>query len=74
MERCPRRVDSNAQRSRRPDLDPTWAYAHYYAGLAYSKVKRVDLTERHFQAFLRLAPQAPERPGVQSILRTLNRR
>ena len=56
------------------DLDPTWAYAHYYAGLAYSKVKRIDLTERHFQAFLRLAPQAPERPGVQSILRTLNRR
>jgi tetratricopeptide (TPR) repeat protein len=55
------------------DLDPNWAYAHYYAGLAYSKVKRIDLTERHFQAFLRLAPQAPERAGVQSILRTLNR-
>jgi tetratricopeptide (TPR) repeat protein len=55
------------------DLDPNWAYAHYYAGLAYSKVKRIDLTAQHFQTFLRLAPQAPERGEVQSILRTLNR-
>ena len=55
------------------DLDPTWAYAHYYAGLAYSKVRRIDLTAQHFQTFLRLAPQAPERAQVQSIMRTLNR-
>jgi tetratricopeptide (TPR) repeat protein len=55
-------------------LDPTWAYAHYYAGLAYSKAKRVDLTASHFEAFLKLAPQAPERPEVQAIMRTLNAR
>jgi len=55
------------------DLDPNWAYAHYYAGLAYSKVKRIDLTAQHFQTFLRLAPQAPERAQVQATLRTLNR-
>jgi tetratricopeptide (TPR) repeat protein len=55
------------------DLDPTWAAAHYYAGLAYSKVKRIDLTAQHFQTFLRLAPQAPERAEVQSIMKTLNR-
>ena len=55
------------------ELDPNWAYAHYSAGLAYSKVKRIDLTAQHFQAFLKLAPQAPERAQVQSILRTLNR-
>jgi len=55
------------------DLDPSWSYAHYYAGIAYSKVKRADLTASHFQAFLRLAPQAPERGEVQSILRTLSR-
>jgi tetratricopeptide (TPR) repeat protein len=55
------------------DLDPNWAYAHYYAGLAYSKVRRIDLTAQHFQTFLKLAPQAPERPEVQSIMRTLNR-
>src|SRR5262249_26361390 len=53
------------------EIDPNWAYAHYYAGIAYSKIKRADLTASHFQAFLRLAPQAPERGEVQSILRTL---
>ena len=55
------------------DLDPTWSYAHYYAGLAYSKVKRPDLTASHFQTFLKLAPMAPERAEVQSILRTLGK-
>jgi len=55
------------------DLDPTWAYPHYYAGVAYSKIKRADLTASHFQTFLRLAPQAPERGEVQSILRTLGK-
>ena len=55
------------------DLDPSWSYAHYYAGIAYSKIKRADLTASHFQTFLRLAPQAPERGEVQSILRTLSR-
>jgi tetratricopeptide (TPR) repeat protein len=55
------------------DLDPSWSYAHYYAGIAYSKIKRADLTASHFQTFLRLAPQAPERGEVQSILRTLSK-
>jgi len=53
------------------ELDPRWAYAHYYAGIAYSKIKRVDLTASHFQTFLKLAPQAPERGEVQSIMKTL---
>jgi len=56
------------------ELDPGWAYAHYYAGLAFSKVKRVDLTASHFQTFLRIAPEAPEKPEVQSILKTLGAR
>ncbi|HYX82336.1 MAG TPA: tetratricopeptide repeat protein [Gemmatimonadales bacterium] len=55
------------------DLDPGWAHAHYYAGIAYSKVKRADLTASHFQTFLKLAPDAPERPEVESILRTLGK-
>src|SRR5262245_13156158 len=55
------------------ELDQNWAYAHYYAGIAYSKVKRPDLTASHFQTFLRLAPKAPERAQVQSILRTLGK-
>jgi tetratricopeptide (TPR) repeat protein len=52
-------------------LDPSWADAHYYAGLAYSKVKRIDLMAAHFDTFLKLAPQSPKRPEVQSIMRTL---
>jgi tetratricopeptide (TPR) repeat protein len=53
------------------ELDPSWADAHYYAGLAYSKIKRVDLMASHFDTFLKLAPQSPQRPEVQSIMRTL---
>jgi len=55
------------------ELDPNWASAHYYAGVAFSNAKRADLTAQHFQTFLKLAPQAPERGEVQSILRTLGR-
>jgi tetratricopeptide (TPR) repeat protein len=55
------------------ELDPNWANAHFNAGLAFSKARRPDLTAEHFQAFLKLAPQAPERGEVQSILRTLGR-
>ena len=55
------------------ELDPNWAHAHYQAGIAFSKAKRPDLTATYFQTFLRLAPQAPERGQVQSILRTLGR-
>jgi tetratricopeptide (TPR) repeat protein len=56
------------------ELDPSWAEAHYYAGLAYSKVKRIDQTASHFDTFLRLAPQSPQRPEVQSIMKTLGGR
>jgi tetratricopeptide (TPR) repeat protein len=59
---------------RASQIDPTFAYAHYYAGLAYSKVRRVDRTAAHFETFLRLAPKAPERPAVESIMRTLRGR
>ena len=55
------------------ELDPNWALAHYNAGIAFSKAKRPDQTATHFQTFLRLAPQAPERGEVQSIMRTLGR-
>jgi tetratricopeptide (TPR) repeat protein len=65
--------DAAAAFQKATDLDPNWAYAHYYAGIAYSKVKRPDLTASHFQNFLRLAPKAPERGQVQSILRTLGK-
>ena len=55
-------------------LDPSFAYAAYYAGLSYSKINRADKTAEYFERFLRMAPSAPERAGVQSIMRTLRGR
>jgi len=53
------------------ELNPTFAYAHYYAGLAYSRVKRPDLVSKHLEMFLKLAPKAPERTAVTSLLRSI---
>ena len=51
----------------KPDL----AYAHYYAALAYQRQRQLSKTAEHFDAFLRLAPEAPERSAVVAILRTI---
>ena len=51
--------------------DPTRAYAYYYAGIAYQRIGRVDLMADRFDMFLKLAPEAPERPQVEAILRAL---
>jgi outer membrane protein assembly factor BamD (BamD/ComL family) len=53
---------------------PTNAYARYYAGMANYRANRVDRMATHFEQFLKLAPEAPERPEVQSIMKTLQRR
>ncbi|MBL8229869.1 MAG: tetratricopeptide repeat protein [Bryobacterales bacterium] len=47
------------------------AYAHYYAGMAYNGMKRPDRMVEHFEAFLKLAPDAPEASKVQSVLRSV---
>ncbi len=52
-------------------LDGNDAYAHYYAGLAYSKIRRTDRMVNHLRAFTTLAPNAPERPQIQTILKTI---
>lgn len=52
-------------------LNPSFAYSYYYAGLSYSRIRRADKTAEYFERFLTLAPSAPERAGVQSIMRTL---
>ena len=65
-------ADAAAAFEKATELEPSWAEAHYYAGLAYSKVKRFDKTATHFDTFLKLAPQSPSRPEVQSIMRTLS--
>ena len=52
-------------------LKPDFAYAHYYAGLANQRQRNLPKTAEHFDAFLRLAPDAPERAAVIAILKTI---
>jgi len=56
------------------ELKPDFAYAHYYAGLAYSRLKQAAKMSEHLEAFMQLAPNAPERAGVAAMLRTLRPR
>lgn len=60
--------------ARAAELDPQMAYAHYMAGMSFYKAKRVDKMANYFENFMQLAPNAPERPAVQSILKTLRGR
>ena len=50
-------------------LDPAFAAAYYYAGLSSSRIKRIDLMSNNFGMFVKLAPNAPERAEVESVLR-----
>lgn len=53
------------------ELMPEFAYAHYNAGVAHQRSRRFNQMAQHFQAFLRLAPEAPERRQVQLALNAL---
>jgi tetratricopeptide (TPR) repeat protein len=53
------------------EIKPDLAYAHYYAGLASQRLKQTAKMSQHLEAFVRLAPEAPERTAVAAILRTL---
>jgi tetratricopeptide (TPR) repeat protein len=53
------------------ELKPDFAYAHYFAALAYQRQRQLPKSAQHFDAFLRLAPDAPERGAVIAILRTI---
>jgi tetratricopeptide (TPR) repeat protein len=59
---------------RASDLDPANAYAHYYGGLMHYRANRPDRMANHFEQFLKLAPEAPERPEVLSIMKTIRGR
>ena len=74
LARVERWADAAASFERALALDPSFAYAAYYAGLSYSKINRADKTAEYFERFTRMAPNAPERAGVQSIMRTLRGR
>jgi tetratricopeptide (TPR) repeat protein len=60
-----------AEFARSVELKPDLAYGHYYAGLSYQKLRQTPKMSQHLEAFMRLAPDAPERAAVSGILRTL---
>jgi tetratricopeptide (TPR) repeat protein len=51
------------------EAHPEFAYAHYYAGMAYSAMRRPDKMLTHFEQFLRMKPDAPEARKVQAVMR-----
>ena len=59
---------------RAAQLNPSLAYAHYYGGLMHYRANRPDRMAIHFEQFLKLAPEAPERPEVVQIMRTVRGR
>ena len=54
--------------------DPRFAYAYYNGGIVYDRLNRTDLALTRLETFLRLAPDAPERPEVASLLQTFKLR
>jgi tetratricopeptide (TPR) repeat protein len=59
---------------RAAQLNPGMAYAHYYGGLMQYRAGRPDRMAIEFESFLKLAPEAPERPEVLQIMRTVRGR
>lgn len=57
--------------ARAAERTPGFAYAHYYAGLAFQRVRNLNRTANHFEQFLQLAPDAPERGAVLAVLRSI---
>ena len=56
------------------ELNPSNAYAQYYGGLMYYRANRPDRMANHFEQFLKLAPEAPERAEVTQIMKTVRGR
>jgi len=54
--------------------NPMYAYAYYYGGLAHYRAGRPDRMAIHFEQFLKAAPEAPERPEVLQLMRTVRGR
>ena len=59
---------------RATEIDPGYAYAFYYGGLAHYRAGRTDQMANHFERFLQAAPEAPEKPAVQQLMRTVRGR
>jgi tetratricopeptide (TPR) repeat protein len=52
-------------------MNPSFAYAQYYAGMEYYQLKRIDKMAVFFERFLKLAPNAPERPAIEALMRSI---
>jgi tetratricopeptide (TPR) repeat protein len=63
-----------AEFDRVTELNPSNGYAHYYGGLMYYRANRPDKMANQFELFLKVAPDAPERPEVMQIMRTIRGR
>jgi len=59
---------------RATQLNPSLAYAYYYGGLMHYRANRLDRMANQFDRFLKLAPNAPERPEVMQIMKTVRGR
>ena len=65
-------VDTAASElERATQLKPDFAYAHYYAGQAFQKQRNISKAGEHYQYFLRLAPDSPDRAAIQAIVRSM---
>jgi tetratricopeptide (TPR) repeat protein len=53
------------------EADPHNADAHYYAGLAYGRLKKPDKMVEHLQMYLKLEPEGPNAAKVRSLLRSM---
>jgi tetratricopeptide (TPR) repeat protein len=67
-------TEAAAAFDRSADVNPRFAYAYYNAALMYDQLGRADLMVGRLETFVRLAPDAPERQQVQSILTTARRK
>jgi Tfp pilus assembly protein PilF len=63
--------EAAAELAKALEIDPKDAYAHYYFGMVNSKLGKKDLMVKHYQSFLKLAPDAPEAPRVRALLKSL---
>jgi tetratricopeptide (TPR) repeat protein len=51
--------------------DPSLPYAHYWRGQAYHRNTQIARMVGDYEAFLRLAPDAPEAPALRALLGSL---
>ncbi len=59
--------------ARATEIKPDFAYAHYYAGQAFQKLHETSKAAEHFNYFVRLAPESPDRAAAMAILRALRK-